>query len=67
MDAFGLNSLRFMEREMLSGSASIRVYHDNTDTWSHGVDRFDTESLGEFSGATAWAIAENGPLLASQV
>lgn len=47
-------------REMLAGiAAEAIVMNDGTDTWGHGVERFD-EEIGRFAGA-GLLLVENGP------
>jgi alpha-mannosidase len=43
---------------------SIAVYEDYSDTWSHGIDRFDGKLCGAFSTKDPWQIIEEGPLRA---
>lgn len=61
----GLESLHFKGRKILSGPIQIRIYQDDTDTWSHEVDRYSTNPIGMFSGTSAWNIRDNGALLGS--
>jgi alpha-mannosidase len=43
---------------------SIAVYEDDSDTWSHGIDRFDGKFCGTFSTEKSWQVIEEGPLRA---
>ena len=47
----------------LSSTAGRVVYRDESDTWSHGVEKYD-EIIGEFE-VLEWRIVERGPVRAS--
>ena len=50
-------------RELLAGPGRAVVYHDPSDTWSHGVTSYDREA-GAFAPVRA-RVVESGPVLAT--
>lgn len=63
----GIDSLMLDGRELLRDPLRTAVITDHTDTWSHGIDRYGLEPVGEFTGAGTWSVRENGPLVAALV
>ena len=62
----GISRITATDAGELLGSRgiSVAVFEDKSDTWSHGIDRFDENLNGIFTAESPWQIIEKGPLRA---